>query len=159
MDDRELAHRPVASQSAMDLGTGYDPSWRGYPPHMSPLDGRIWSVWAPTQLHRWRTLYFDVGLGAGATVPVGTATDLARMWTRLTQKRADVVADAVDHWELIECRSAAQSNALGRLLQYQALWVQDPPDRRRLSLYLVTDVRDSDLGPLLAAHHITYVVI
>lgn len=126
---------------------------------MSCEDLSIWHRWAPTQRRRWHALYFDVGLGPGLPPPDHQGVDLHAMWTRLTQKRADVVADAGDHWELIELRHSAQANALGRLLQYAALWRADPPDQRPLTLTLVTDFLDPTLPDLLANYNITYLII
>jgi hypothetical protein len=142
----------------LTLPTPLDPLWAGYPPHMSALDYPIWKTWAPSQSSRWHALYFDVALGPGADTSAAPDAAHAAMWTRLTQKRADVVADAGDHWELIELRHAANANALGRLLLYQHLWIQDPPDTRPLKLILVTDHPDPDIAPLLPQHNITYVV-
>jgi hypothetical protein len=143
----------------LTLPTPLPPNWAGYPPHMSALDYPIWLKWAPAQRPRWSALYFDVGLGTGLPAPPAAGDRDRTMWQRLTQKRADVVADAGDHWELIELRHSAQANALGRLLQYQSLWNNDPPDSRHVALYLITDFLDPTLPTLLASHNITYTIV
>ncbi len=102
--------------------------------------------------------YFNVQLGHGAPAPAETSAALRDMWRRSTVKRADLVADYGDRWELVELRHDATSSAVGRLLQYRMLWQEDPPDQRPLSLTLATDSNDTDLYRLCAQLKISLIL-
>ena len=148
------AGRPSHHTMKPDLGPAYNPNYVGTPPHMSADDLPIWRRWRALHAHQYQAFYFDVGLGEGP--PQSTALDPthAAMWLRLTQKRADVVADDGTTWTIIELRAHAQSNAVGRLQQYEDLWHRDPPDTRPVRLLLVSDNPDPDLTPLTSQHAI-----
>lgn len=138
------------------LGQAYLPGWRGYPPHMSDEDFKIWERYkrhALTDIHR---MYFDVGLGGQEEVPPGTPPEMATMWTRNTQKRIDVLLETTEGWRMIELRAHATGAALGRLLMYRNMWTLSPPDNRPLSLYLITDQLDQDVKDTAAAVGVIY---
>lgn len=144
---------------ATDLGTTYSPSFTGQPPHMSREDTLIWSRYWPTIRAGTLRLWFDVGLGQGRPSPAGTPENLARMWTRLNQKRADVITETPDAVHIIELRDAAQSNAVGRLQTYAMLWKEDPPISKPLKLDLITNTEDLDVKALCALVGINYRVM
>ncbi len=127
-----------------DLGVPFPPDWRGYPPHMSARDLVIWRQWYTTVARDVVHLYFDVGLGPGAVVPPRTEPALARMWVRLNQKRADVLLERVSDVVILELRASASASAVGRLLLYRRLYLQDAVLGADLKLWLVTDRIDDE---------------
>jgi len=138
------------------LGDRFMPTWGGYPPHMSPEDTTIWKKYKYKILSEADAMYFDVGLGGQTEVPPGTPEEMARMWLRNTQKRADVVLETTNGWTIIELRENATSSAAGRLLQYRELWNQDPPDNKPVILRLVSNSYDKDLDGLCKTLNIEY---
>jgi hypothetical protein len=129
-----------------DLGRRFAPRWFGRPPHMSGEDFAIWGRWWPAHDRLFTSVF-----GAVDEAHAG-------MWTRLTQKRADVVLEAASGWTILELRAHAQLNAVGRLLGYGLLWGKDHPDGRPVELLLVTDVADADVRELAGVSGIRYEV-
>lgn len=141
------------------LGNRYLPTWRGYPPHMSQDDYPLWQKYKNEALKDAIAVYYDVGLGGQAEVPEGVTPDMALMWLRNTQKRADVVIETTQEWKIIELRSQATGAALGRLLMYRDLWKKDPPDSKPVSVLLVTDRYDNDVLETAKAVDVQYVTV
>lgn len=142
-----------------DIGVPFPPDWRGYPPHMSQRDLLIWRTWYPGVARDAIALYFDVALGEGTYTPPKTPPDLARMWLRLNQKRADVVMQRASDIVIIELRASASASAIGRLLLYKKLYLQDPVLGTQLQLYLVTDRLDAPTQELAQESGILPIIV
>ena len=140
-----------------ELGTRWPTDVSRRPTRMSPEDYLIWQRWWPTKKHLAKAVYFDVYLGTGIELE-DMPENYRRMWTRNTQKRADVIIDAQDGIWIVELRTEANSNALGRLQMYNKLWADDPGLPGRVSLYLITNNRDPDLTVLTRQLGIIYEV-
>ncbi len=137
-----------------DLGQPYPPTWQGYPPHMSTRDLLIWRNWFPGIARTVQHLFFDVGLGPGPVIPPRTPAPLAKMWTRLNQKRADVILERDADVVIVELRSMASASAIGRLLLYRQLYLQDPVLGPDIKTWLVTDIIDDPTRALAEEHGI-----
>lgn len=124
---------------AVDLGRAFPVDFAGIPPHVSQNDLRLWEEWRRVYAKEYVGLYFDVALGQGTAAPPGTPDNLASAWRRLTQFRADLVADHGDRWDLIEFRPNAGPGAIGAVQVYSSLWRAAPPDGRPLRVLIVTD--------------------
>ena len=140
------------------LGPAWPPLMSRRPPHMSPEDEEIYRIWWPQHAHLAKEVYFDVGVGPGASsaVPPNAPTNYAGAWIHNTQKRIDMVAVLEREIWIIEFRHAATSNAVGRLLQYDLLWANDPPFPTPVKLFLVTNHYDADLALLSERARIAY---
>lgn len=141
------------------LGPPFPPTFNGWPPRMSPEDFEIWQRWRPAALQRAENLYFDVGLGLPDQLPRTDDVPQLEGWIKNNQKRADVIIEGAEIW-LVELRFNASPNAIGRLIVYQRLLLEDYPfDRRKpLISHLVTNRRDPDVAASAAALGIVYVV-
>lgn len=133
-----------------DLGQPFDPDYRGIPPHMSERDFAIWQ-----RYHHWRgkdflRFYFDAAVGVGGVIPPGTNEKLAKTWTRLTQKRIDVIGIRKDAVWIIEVRDSAGSSALGAVLTYLHLLRDDNPFSLPLRGAILTDHSDGDFKRVIA---------
>ena len=128
-----------------DLGARFDSTYTGKPAHISPEDLLIFDRWWPTVREHITEVYFDVGLGPGRPSPAGTPANYAKMWLRLNQKRADILAVVRDEVWIIELRFAANTNALGRLLGYKGAYLEDPKLGANVRLMLVTNEYDADV--------------
>jgi len=126
---------------------------------MSQRDLLIWRRWYTTIARDVVNLYFDVGLGPGPYVPPKTDKNLAAMWTRLNQKRADVVFEYLDRVIIVELRSHASASAIGRLLLYRVLYLQDPLLGSNVETWLVTDQIDDTTKAVAQAHQIKVTVV
>lgn len=141
------------------LGRRFAPTTALYPPHMSPEDFKLFKRWGIDALKDAINVFYDVGLGEGIGVPPGTDEALSRMWTKITQKRADVVVEYLDHVDIVELRFNATSNAIGRLLSYRMLWQDDPPINKTAFFNLVTNRFDPDLERLAGEHNLHYLIV
>lgn len=141
-----------------DLGTTYDASFNGRPEHIAPLDLDIWIRYWPTLRPHISNIYFDVGVGPGVPIPTGTPPNFAKMITRLSQKRIDVLAVISNEIWIIELRRAASPNAIGRVLSYRELYLLDPKLGTNLRLAIVTDERDSEMELVCQRLGIVYLI-
>lgn len=142
------------------LGREYDPqTFDRKPEHTSTEDYLLWLRWFPRHRAEIKRMWFDVGLGEGRPLPPGEHESYRLMWIRLTQKRADVIAEYDDVVEIIELREAAQSSAIGRLLMYAELWKREAPITKPLRLRLVTNVYDADVELAAKAAGIIYEIV
>lgn len=124
---------------------------------MAREDFIIWQRLQPTLTLNSKYIYFDVGLGGAKEIPNEYEPSYIFMWQRLNQKRIDVLTDNEDLWQIIELRPRATSTAIGRLLQYKELWLQEPIDDRPIKLILATDLPDPDVLMLAKAVNIEIV--
>ena len=144
---------------SITLGTPRSPGWRGYPPHMSDEDFKIWVKYRSQIEPLALRLYFDVGVGGTSDYPPDTPDYLKKDWLRLTQKRIDVLAETADSWIIIELRARATSSVLGRLMVYGKLWRDEQPDGKRVRLIAVSDTRDKDVVATADTMDIEFVVV
>lgn len=141
------------------LGEPYKPTWMGYPPHMSKEDYLLWNIYKITALKDALNVYFDVGLGGQEEVPEGTTPQMAHMWLRNTQSRADVVIETETEWRIIELRHQSTGSELGRILKYRALWQREPPDKKPVRVILVVGRKDDIIKELAESAGVEYVFI
>src|SRR3990170_2010060 len=123
-----------------DLGIPFPLDFAGIPPHMSSIDFVLWQRFRQRNILSALRLYFDVAVGRGAEAGSEVAENLRAAWQRITRSRIDVVSEGVVGWTLFEIRGSAGPGALGSILLYRDLWLADPPDRREITLVLVTDL-------------------
>lgn len=123
---------------------------------MSAEDEIIWNSWKQTNLTDEMDLYFDVGLGDGIQPPAGIDPDIAEGWIRNTQKRADLIVYTGSDWWIVEFRYNATANAVGRLLLYEMLFIEDLPKDQPITLILATNRYDKDIKKLCDKYRIQY---
>lgn len=141
------------------LGEAYSPYWQGWPEAMATEDYRLWAKYRPIIADRVRCFYFNVGLSGQELKDIEVTEELRWQWLRATQKRIDVLADAYSEWWIIELRSQAKAEAIGRLLMYDTLFEEEKPDRRKTKLILVTDRYDKDVEKTAKRFNIEYIII
>lgn len=133
-----------------DLGQTYPVDFAGHPPHMSAIDFVLWQRFRRQLPLPFLRLYFDVAVGDGAQ-PGGDLPENVRLaWERITRPRIDAVGQKNDSWTIIELRGAAGPGAVGSLMVYRDLWLDDPPDLYPVELWLVTDVFPTNLQKSLS---------
>lgn len=140
------------------LGPDFPPTWNGYPTRMSEEDYRLWQRWYPAIRGQVLRMWFDVGLGKAKPIPEGTSAELAYMWQRNTQKRADVIIETILEIWLVELRYKAQPNAIGRLLLYLDLLEAENPWGKPIKPILVTDQEDPEVRSSAEKRGIQYLI-
>jgi len=127
------------------LGKPYATDWRGTPPHMLVQDVPVWYRFLDTYAHLFTRLWYDVLLGGPFLTPDQEADHFWRMWRANTSKRADAVAELKDELWIIEVATTPGLRAVGQLMVYQSLWIEDPKIDKPEILTLVCQHVDTDL--------------
>lgn len=144
---------------ATDLGPPFPPHYRGIPTHMGARDYAIWQRYHAIHWRRFLQFYFDAAVGQGAAVPEGTPPKMAAGWTRLTQKRIDVIGIRPDAVWIIEVRDSAGTSALGAVLSYMHLLRNDNPFSLPLRGAILTDHSDRDMKALINEYGIQLIEV
>jgi hypothetical protein len=127
-------------------------------PGMSAQDTIIWLRALEVVTQPGDTIYYNVRLGPQRVTSMFVPPEIERQWQQVNAKRIDLVIQRPGQWIIVEVRHIATSAALGRLIQYKKLWLNDWPERVP-DLLLVTDWMDPDLPELLGIAGISYLVI
>lgn len=143
----------------IDLGAGLPMDFEGIPPHMSAVDYVLWNRFRRSHKPAGLRMYFDVAVGPGEAVSGSVDQALREAWKRLTQQRIDVVIERMESWVIVEVRGAAGPGAIGSLVTYRSLWLQDAPDSRPVFLWLVTDVISQNLRSVLLENGISLFLV
>lgn len=100
-------------------------------------------------LDEWKdhfiALYYDCLLGGPVVEPAKEKDPMTKMWRALTSKRADAIAELENEVWLIEVSAYPGMRALGQLLTYHTLWLQDPKNDKPIKMVLVADQIDPDV--------------
>lgn len=120
--------------------------WRGKPPHMLAPDIPIWYRFLDKWGGLFLKLYYDSFLGGPALTPEEEKDWTKRMWRDITAKRPDAIAETENEVWLIEVSNNPGMRAIGQLLTYQTLWLEDPKIAKIERMVLVCAVLDTDIG-------------
>jgi len=141
-----------------DLGPPFSPDWRGRPPHMSPNDAVLWTVWYPQHTQPTDAIYFDVAVSRTPWTPdPNVPEEMLRMWHRVNARRIDALIVQPDRIRLCELRWNASESAIGRLLVYLDLWTLDPPFPQPVELVLISNKVHDDWRPTAERLRITVI--
>lgn len=138
-----------------ELGRLYAPTWRGVPPHMARRDLPLWSRFLDELGNKYTGFFYDAALGDGTDPGPDQPDEFRYAFVRLTRLRADAIGVQPTNWTLFEVRPNAGAGALGALVTYRALWMEDPPDVRPLNAVLITDTIRPQLLALYQEQRIT----
>ena len=141
------------------LGEKFDLSWQGKPPGMSREDYEIWKRYREGIHESYEGIYFNVHVGPGEDPGPGYDARLRAMWIQKTQLRIDVLIVYKDHVSIVELRDRATTSAIGRLLAYNSLFLDDDPFSRPIVLELVTNFYRDIMERLCEKYKIIYTVI
>lgn len=136
------------------LGKKYFTDWRGDPPHMLKEDVPVWYRFLDKWGHLFTALYYDVLLGGPTLTPEQEKDAMWRMWRGNISKRADAIAVLEDKVWIIEVATSPGLRAVGQLLVYHTLWLEDPKIILPEELILVCEDVDKDLLASAAQHGI-----
>lgn len=127
------------------LGRPYSTAWRGDPPHMLKEDVPIWYRWLGIYAPRITALYYDVLLGGPILTPQQEKDTYWKLWRTSTSKRADAIAEVENAVWIIEVARRPGLRAVGQLLVYRTLWLEDPKISKLEKMLLVFEELDKDL--------------
>lgn len=90
-------------------------------------------------------LYYDVLLGGPVLSPEQEDDPYWRMWRANISKRADVIAELDNEVWIIEVAKRPGLRAIGQLMTYVSLWIEDPKIEKLEVPVLVCEELDTDL--------------
>lgn len=128
-----------------ELGRKYRTDWRGSPPHMLAPDIPVWYRFLETWGSRFQNLYYDCLLGGPALAPSQEGDPLWKMWRANVAKRADAIAELEHEVWIIEVSQRPGLRAVGQLMVYLSLWIEDPKIEKPEKSVLVCEEVDTDL--------------
>lgn len=114
-------------------------------PHMLPHETLIWDRFIAVYGLPEGDVDYDVHLGKGAEVNPLWPSWMVRMVRQLSTHRADVVVTRPDEVLIIETKSIAGMGAVGQLVGYEALWLQEHGVDRPVNLLCVCERMEADI--------------
>lgn len=100
-------------------------------------------------LEKWGSLftalYYDVLLGGPFLSPKQELDSYWRMWRANVSKRADAIAELENEVWIIEVAKRPGLRAIGQLMTYINLWIEDPKIEKLEIPVLVCEELDTDL--------------
>lgn len=138
------------------LGPEYSTDWRGKPPHMLAPDIPVWYKFLDMWTDHFIKLYYDSLLGGPLLTGDEELDKYNRMWRALTAKRTDAIAELDNECWLIEVAENPGMRALGQLITYEALWLEDPKINKPARKILVAHTIDPDIATGLRAGGVTF---
>lgn len=142
----------------IELGPGFPPGSTRRPTHMPLREAQLWERWSRGRVEGAERIFFDVRLGEGRPGLDTVGDALARMWTRLTQKRADVLVEWPDQVWLVEVRTNASASVFGRLFVYLDLLKRAEVFDKPIVPIIVSDAEDTDLRTVAENNNIRFEV-
>jgi len=121
---------------------------------MLAVDIPIWYDFLGKYKENFLSVYYDCQLGGPGYTPSEYDEKLRVMWKYLGSKRADVIAETTGQVWIIEVTSAATIKALGQLMLYKTLWLEDPKIDKPVKMVLVCDETDSDVIASMEVYNI-----
>lgn len=114
-------------------------------PHMLPAEVRRWDAFLERFGLPEGKVSYDVHLGEGAAIDPTWPAWMASMVRSLSTHRVDVVIERPDEVVIVEVKGIAGMGAVGQLVGYEALWVQQFGLDRPVKLLLVCERCEADM--------------
>jgi len=106
----------------------------------------VWYRFLDTQAADFLKLYYDSLLGGPLLTGDEEKDKYNRMWRALIAKRTDAIAELQNECWLIEVADHPEMRAVGQLITYQALWLEDPKIDKPPRKILVAHSIDPDIA-------------
>lgn len=129
----------------LTLGVSQKPVVMPTYPHMLAEDTAVWSKYLASPLVPIKELWYDVHVGAPVRIPAEASDMDRRIAAGISRKRIDVVCRVGGGFWIVEVKPRANMVALGQVLTYSRLFVQDYSPRGEVWPVIVCDSADEDL--------------
>ena len=117
---------------------------------MLPPDVPVWWRFLETWGHVVEKLWYDCLLGGPFLTPEEERDPIMKSWRYVNSKRPDAVVETKDEVWIIEVSANPGLRAMGQLIAYQALWLEDPKIIKIERPVLIVETLDTDLGAAAA---------
>jgi len=114
-------------------------------PHMLTEDTEVWSKYLADPVHPIKEVWYDVHVGQGMLLPVGAPDIDKRIARGISRKRIDVVARVGGGLWVVEIKPFASMLALGQILSYTRLFIEEYRPDEEVRPVIVCDAIDGDL--------------
>lgn len=129
----------------LTLGLGQKPIVMPHYPHMLTEDSEIWSRYLTQQVLPILEVWYDVHVGSGVLLPVGSSDLDKRIAQGVTRKRIDVVCRLESALWVVELKPVGSMTALGQALAYRGLFVREYEAPRDTLAIVICGEVDPDL--------------
>lgn len=106
----------------------------------------VWYRWLKQNGHLIQNLFYDCFLGGPFLTPNQEKDPMWIMWASNTAKRTDAIAETEKEVWIIEVSAYPGMRAIGQLITYQALWLEDPKIEKIERLLLIAERLDTDIS-------------
>jgi hypothetical protein len=127
--------------------------------HMLPQEVKIWDAFIDRFGLPVGEVSYDVHLGEGAAVDPDWPSWMKTMVRALSTHRVDVAVERPDEVLIIEIKKYAGMSAVGQLVGYEALWLQQEGTTRPVGLVCVCEAAEADMVTVFAFYEIELIVL
>ncbi len=127
------------------LGLGQKPIVMPSYPHMLSEDTAVWSKYLASPVAPLLEVWYDVHVGRAVPLPAGSSDMERRIAAGITRKRIDVVARVAAGLWVIELKPFASMQALGQILSYHRLFVDEYRPAGEVRAVIICSHVDDDL--------------
>ncbi|MBA7532757.1 hypothetical protein ES705_24987 [subsurface metagenome] len=128
-----------------DLGVSQKPIVMPSYPHMLAEDTAVWSKYLAAPVHRIKEVWYDVHVGRPVSGVKPDDKLGMRIASGITRKRIDVVARVGGGLWVVEIKPFAGMMALGQILSYTRLFIEEYRPEEEVRSVVVCDSLDPDL--------------
>jgi len=127
------------------LGVGQKPIVMPHYPHMLTEDSAVWTKFLQNLDVEILEVWYDVHVGSGVLLPVGSDDLDKRIAQGVTRKRIDVVCRLESAVWVVELKPIGSMTALGQALAYRGLFVREYETIRNTLPIVICGEVDPDL--------------
>ena len=128
-------------------------------PHMMPFEVPVWERFLADPPFAPVAISYDVHLGQGIPARAEWPPWLVKVVRATSRKRADAVVETADALWILEIKVRASFSALGQLIGYGVLLLEEWKPRKPVHLGVVCERVAADMGPVLNEFGISVFVV
>lgn len=123
-------------------------------PGLNVIESKIAKSWLAKHRDDYERVVFNMRLGAGVQLPPGTPDYILKAAKAGTTKRTDIVAFSNGSVTIVEAKEQATFGALGQLLGYRRLYLQDNPQTGHVDMVIAAITQVADTAHVFAENNI-----
>jgi len=128
-------------------------------PHMAPKDAAIWVRFLAARGSEFDAFDYDVSVGGAGADAIPEENEFRAMWLQLLKKRIDVVAAQGELRWIIEVKPTASMGALGQVIAYEFLAIEEFGWKGRTRKAIVCAYTDDDLAGVFTSNGVDVVCV
>lgn len=141
------------------LGPGERPKLKKRYKHLMPEDRLIWEQVLTTQPDLFDWVWYDVLVGSALRLESGQPAWMDKFVEYSYRKRIDIVGRKNNTWYICEAKPRAGIVALGQIIAYTIMFLQEHAQGDQVRSMIFTDLMDEDVAPMLDFLGVDYVEV